>query len=177
MGALRKLPPDVARELLRHVSPRPLKKMAQQPHHAAEALKRQQSQKSSSSSGSGMVLAGCVIFTAGAFSVPFVLHRWIGNLNARDEPLTHAQIRRGAFLNSGSTDAGRDPQWDFRKGEYRKDENYWALFDNKDNVAEQAFGGAAIVKKEADRGGAESVGNLCHLRGPHQRCRGLPVGP
>jgi len=145
MGSLRKLPPGVARELLRHVSPRPLKSMAQQ-----QALKQQKA------SGSGMVLAGCVLFTAGAFSLPFVLHQWIGNLNARDEPLTHAQIRRGAFLNSGSTDAGRDPQWDFRKGEYRKDENYWALFDNKDNVAEQAFGGTAIVKKEtAEKDGVE----------------------
>jgi hypothetical protein len=132
MSALKKLPPEVARELRRHVSPRPLKTQ-----QAAKELAEQQRKKSS-----GWVLAGCVAFTGTAFAIPFAAQQWIGNLNARDGPLTHAQIRRGAFLNSGSTDAGKDPAWDFRKGEYKKDDNYWAIFDN--NAAATAFGN--IVK-------------------------------
>lgn len=32
-------------------------------------------------------------------------------------------------MNSGSTDAGKDPAWDFRTGTYNKDDNYWAIFD------------------------------------------------
>jgi hypothetical protein len=83
-------------------------------------------------------LAGTLVFTGAAFSIPFVAQQWIGHLNNRDQPLTHAQIRRGAFLNSGSTDVGKDPQYDFRKGQYKKDDNYWAIFDN--NAALQAFG-------------------------------------
>ena len=126
MGSLSKLPPEVARELRRHVSPRPLNQIrvtdAGQQHRP----------------GGNWVLAGTLMFTGAAFAIPFVAHQWIGNLNSRDQPLTHAQIRRGAFLNSGSTDVGKDPQWDFRKGQYKKDDNYWAIFDN--NAALQAFG-------------------------------------
>jgi cation transport regulator ChaC len=125
MGSLSKLPPEIARELRRHVSPRPLQQRSKQ---------RPMEQRP----GGNWVLAGTLVFTGMAFSIPFVAQQWIGHLNNREQPLTHAQIRRGAFLNSGSTDVGRDPQWDFRKGQFKKDDNYWAIFDN--NAALQAFG-------------------------------------
>ena len=119
MGSLRKLPPDVARELLRHVSPRPLKQqLSKQQQQLAAQQQLQQRSKN------GWVLAGTLVFTGAAFSIPFAAQQWIGNLNNREDPLTKAQIRRGAFLNSGSTDVGRDPQWDSRKGHYKKDDNY-----------------------------------------------------
>ena len=144
MSALKKLPPEVARELRRHVSPRPLKPMFDaNTQRAAQQLAAEQQQQKR---GSGWVLAGCVAFTGAAFSIPFLAQQWIGNLNARDEPLTHAQIRRGAFMNSGSIDAGKDPAWDFRTGEYKKDDNYWAIFDN--NAASTAFGSIVKVGKD-----------------------------
>lgn len=139
MSSLSKLPPEVARELRRHVSAKPLKPTTSQSgarvavEGAAQQLRYQQQ-----GNGSKMVLAGCLAFTGVAFSVPFLAQQWIGNLNARDGPLTGAQVQRGAFLNSGSKDAGKDPQWDFMKGQYKKDDNYWAIFDNK--AAQQAFG-------------------------------------
>lgn len=135
MSSLKKLPPEVARELRRHISPN------QKTQKAAQQLAQQQEKR-----GSGWVLAGCVAFTGAAFSIPFLAQQWIGNLNAREDPLTHAQIRRGAFMNSGSTDAGKDPSWDFRKGQYNKDDNYWAIFDN--NAAKTAFGNIVKVGKD-----------------------------
>jgi hypothetical protein len=62
--------------------------------------------------------------------------KWVGRLNDKDEALTAAQIRRGAFNNSGSRDVGRDPNWDFSKGLYKKDADYEAMFarDNPDQV-------------------------------------------
>ena len=144
MGSpLNKLPPEVARELLRHVSPRPLKKgitaaTGNDPNAAARLLLQQQQQhQQNKRPGMGWILGGCIIFTGATFSLPYILQQWIGNLNERDGTLTRSQIRRGAFNNSGSTDAGKDPQWDFHKGQYKKDDNYWAIFDgerNNDNV-------------------------------------------
>ena len=157
MGSLSKLPPEVARELRRHVSPRPLKDMSasatsatSNPKAAARLLQQQQQQQQQQNQrpGTGWILGGCVVLTGTAFATPFAAQHWIGNLNNRDEPLTHAQIRRGAFLNSGSTDAGKDPQWDFRNGQYKKDDNYWAIFDadkTPHNAAQQAFGALAAI--------------------------------
>lgn len=136
MGSLSKLPPEVARELRRHVSPRPLSQ--QRAKAAAAAAANQQNDNQGRSNNTRWVLAGCVAFTGAAFSIPFFAQKWIGNLNSREDPLTPAQIRRGAFLNSGSKDMGKDPQWDFVRGQYKKDDNYWAIFDN--DAAQQAFG-------------------------------------
>ena len=67
------------------------------------------------------------------FSPPstFEFHQWF-ILQA----LTHAQIRRGAFNNSGSRDAGKDPHWDFKTGTRIKDESYTELFlkDNPNQI-------------------------------------------
>lgn len=147
------MPPEVARELRRHISPRPLKQMSNTQRAAAQQQLADQQQKRSS----GWVLAGCVAFTGAAFSIPFVAQQWIGNLNSRDDPLTHAQIRRGAFMNSGSTDAGKDPHWDFRKGQYKKDDNYWAIFDGGNNAASTAFGHIVGVGSNNKEKGKDAV--------------------
>ena len=67
-----------------------------------------------------------------AFSIPFVAIQWVGRLTDKEEGLTAAQIRRGAFNNSGSRDVGRDPKWDFEKGVYKKDADYQDIFARDD---------------------------------------------
>lgn len=118
--SLRNLPPSVARELRRHVSPKPLAKPEQ---HLKENLKKQRE------AGGRLpyILGGTLLLTATAASFPLIASWWIGNLNERDNPLTAPQVRRGAFLNSGSRDIGRDPQWDFQKGQHKsKDQSGYA---------------------------------------------------
>jgi hypothetical protein len=106
--ALRKLSPEVVRELRRHVSPRPLPSPFAA--SAAPPAKNSSLQK---------VLYGCIALTATAASFPLVAYWWVGDgLVEKDDPLTTAQNRRGAFLNSGSRDVGKDPNWDFRNGVY-----------------------------------------------------------
>ena len=120
-SVFRKLPPEVARELRRHVSPRPLPKAVQKPTGMQEEQKKRLQ----------WVLAGCVALTATAASFPLISTWWISNLNAKEESLTAAQVRRGAFNNSGTKDVGRDPNWDFAKGEYKKDAGYFAIFNEE----------------------------------------------
>ena len=108
--SLNKLPPEVARELLRHVKPR---------RAAVSATKQQSSSSSSSSSNNNNtnVLLGCVGFLGLSASIPYIATNWIGkNLYDSDEPLTSSQVRRGPFMNSGSRDAGPDPNW--KQGQY-----------------------------------------------------------
>lgn len=75
-------------------------------------------------------MGGCVAIVATASSFPLVATWWV-KLNDKDEPLTAAQNRRGAFNNSGSKDVGRDPNWDFAKGQYKKDAGYYAIFQEE----------------------------------------------
>ena len=117
---LRKLPPDVARELLRHVSPRPIRS-------PSEHLKELQQQRASSLK---WVLGGCVALLGTAASFPLLATWWI-SLNDREAGLTKSQIRRGAFNNSGSTDVGRDPDWDFTNGTYKKPVGYQAVLEQE----------------------------------------------
>jgi hypothetical protein len=46
------------------------------------------------------------------------------SLTNSDQPLTGSQIQRGAYMNTGSRDAGRDPDWDPKtrqwKGSYKQ---------------------------------------------------------
>jgi hypothetical protein len=120
MSALRKLPPDVARELRRHVSPRPLPKPGQRNPQVEQQRK-----------GMSKVLAGCIALTATAASFPLIASWWIVNLSEKDDPLTAPQVRRGAFTNSGSRDVGKDANWDHKSGQYKKDTGYFAMFEEE----------------------------------------------
>uniref|UniRef100_A0AAV1VDY3 Uncharacterized protein n=1 Tax=Peronospora matthiolae TaxID=2874970 RepID=A0AAV1VDY3_9STRA len=60
-----------------------------------------------------------LVMAAGFFSIPFVAHYTkTANFTAQKDPLNSSQIRRGAYLNSGSRDAGADPDWDLSTGTY-----------------------------------------------------------
>ena len=58
-------------------------------------------------------LAGAlVIFGCGCAALPFLLARAAPtNLYAKEGPLSGSAVSRGPFLNSGSRDAGKDPDW------------------------------------------------------------------
>ena len=129
-STLRKLPPEVVRELRRHVSPKPLPKPGQQ-QQATQQQQKQASSNSRSSKTLPYVLAGCLGLTATAASFPLIATWWVGNLNEKDAPLTGNQARRGAFNNSGSRDVGKDPNWDFQKGEYKKETGYAAIYEQE----------------------------------------------
>ena len=46
--------------------------------------------------------------------------RFIGkNLQRSKEPLTGSQVIRGAYINTGSKDAGPDPDWDLESKTWR----------------------------------------------------------
>ena len=64
------------------------------------------------------LVAGCTAFVSFGAFLPYWATQTIGNLTDRDEALTAAQVRRGAFLNSGTTDAGKDTNWDWKNGRY-----------------------------------------------------------
>eukprot|EP00339_Tiarina_fusa_P027963 CAMPEP_0116998936 /NCGR_PEP_ID=MMETSP0472-20121206/1839_1 /TAXON_ID=693140 ORGANISM="Tiarina fusus, Strain LIS" /NCGR_SAMPLE_ID=MMETSP0472 /ASSEMBLY_ACC=CAM_ASM_000603 /LENGTH=140 /DNA_ID=CAMNT_0004698249 /DNA_START=106 /DNA_END=528 /DNA_ORIENTATION=- len=102
-SSLKKLPPEVARELLRHVKPR---------------VKVNSAKAEAKNSSNTRLLVGCATFVGCAASLPYFATQSIGNLTDRDEALTAAQVRRGAFLNSGSRDAGKDTNWDWKNGQY-----------------------------------------------------------
>ncbi|KAJ1638460.1 hypothetical protein T492DRAFT_1139924 [Pavlovales sp. CCMP2436] len=63
------------------------------------------------------------VFLGGASYLPFYLHdrqtKLTGNLYARDQPLSGNQIMRGPYINTGSKDAGPDPDWDHKTGRYK----------------------------------------------------------
>ena len=107
---LKKLPPDVARELLRHVRPNP--------RISRRGGGGGQNNTANTKKSSTKILAGCTAFVAFAGSLPYWATQTIGNLSEKEEALTAAQVRRGAFMNSGSRDAGKDPNWDWKNGKY-----------------------------------------------------------
>ena len=41
------------------------------------------------------------------------------NLQQCEGALSGSQIQRGQFINTGSQDIGRDPDWDFEHNEWR----------------------------------------------------------
>ena len=103
-----KIPPHVARELKRHVVKQQQKTTSASSHN------------SSNGSSSSKVLAGVLVLTGTMTVVPYLFINWIQPLTDRDGELTQSQIRRGAFNNSGSRDAGKDPYWDFKRGRRKK---------------------------------------------------------
>ena len=116
-----KIPSHVARELRRHVV-KPNQKM----------LEMEQSSKKTT-------LAGVLGFLGFSMSIPAICMWWVGSLNDKEEPLNSAAVRRGAFLNSGSRDAGIDPKWDFTTGTYKKDQAYHDIFQ-QDNPTKVELG-------------------------------------
>lgn len=116
-----KLPPDVQRELLRHVKPT----AAARAHAAAAAAATANATKLPPAAIKGATstttyywLLGCVLFVSAAGSLPYLATQTIGSLTDRDEKLSPSGVRRGAFANSGTHDAGRDPNWDWKNGKY-----------------------------------------------------------
>eukprot|EP00934_Nitzschia_sp_Nitz4_P000448 Nitzschia sp. Nitz4//scaffold37_size175936//37136//37567//NITZ4_002031-RA/size175936-processed-gene-0.176-mRNA-1//1//CDS//3329549743//448//frame0 len=105
---LKNLPPEVRRELLRHVQRSSPSSQAT----AAAAPKPHQQQKPYA------IALACVAFVGFGCYLPYWATQTIGNLTDRDDALTAAQVRRGAFMNSGSHDAGKDPNWDWKNGTY-----------------------------------------------------------
>lgn len=134
---LSKLPPSVRRELLRHVKP-----------SVKNSSNNKPQQEQSGYSMTNIVL-GCVGFVTVMGSVPLAAHYYMSGLTEKDSPLTAAQVRRGAFLNSGSKDVGKDPNWDFEHGRFIKpasdieesddlhDEHYVIRGDVKDDQEEK----------------------------------------
>jgi len=120
-SSLKHLPPAVARELRRHVSPTPLPK-------PGVLLKQMQEERKGSMRS---VMLGCVVFTAAAASIPLAAHYWMGGLNDKEEPLTGAQVRRGAFMNSGTKDLGRDPDWEGGQHKLKSQTGYAAIVENE----------------------------------------------
>jgi hypothetical protein len=105
------------------------------PEHVARELKRHVAKSSNSKKDNKStfnVLIGCVALTSLAATFPYLSAKWTGNLNERDEALTAAQVRRGAFLNSGTRDVGKDPRWDFRTGTYKRDEEFSEMMKQND---------------------------------------------
>ena len=124
MTVLKNLPPAVARELRRHVSPQPLPK-------AGVLLKQMQEERKSQMRS---VMMGCLAFTALAASIPMAAHYWIGGLNDKEDALTAPQVRRGAFLNTGTKDLGKDPDW--QNGQHKlKAEAGYAGIEREENTA------------------------------------------
>jgi hypothetical protein len=103
-NSLRNLPPEVRRELLRHVKP-------PRARTTEAATKKKSSTK---------ILLGCAAFVGCAASLPYWATQTIGNLTEREDALTAAQVRRGAFMNSGTKDAGKDPNWKSGRYTYSK---------------------------------------------------------
>lgn len=121
--ASRKIPRQVARELLRHVS-----------RKGSDSKPKPQSQQQ---------LWMVVSMVGVTLSIPLLCVNWVGNLTQRDEALTAAQIRRGAFVNSGSHDAGRDLNW--VQGEYQTPQELLQLME-KDKLETDL--GAEYMKRE-----------------------------
>lgn len=141
---LKKLPPHVVRELRRHVSPNA---------PSAAATRGQQQQRPKMSNGMKAALGGTILLTATAASFPLLATWWIGNLAQKDDPLTAPQVRRGAFLNSGTRDVGKDPEWDFEKGVHKTKSGYAAIAEEESRALPQEFlalGSKEMKKHEQD---------------------------
>ena len=121
--SLKHLPPAVARELRRHISPRPV------PKYGATASAK--TTKNEASTSMRRVVMGCVAFTTAAGCIPLASWYWIGGLNDREEPLTAPQVRRGAFMNSGTRDVGRDPDWEQGVHKLKTEAGYAAMVEQE----------------------------------------------
>ena len=75
--------------------------------------------------GSAGTVFGLVAFVGIMGAVPILLQQRHKRMTAgvpmiqQEKPLTPAQVRRGPYLNTGSKDAGADPDWDMKAGLYK----------------------------------------------------------
>jgi len=148
---LKNLPPDVARELLRHVQPNPRLAKNAKNSNANERL-----------NSSTKVLLGCTAFVACAGSLPYFATMTISNLTEKEEALSAAQVRRGAFMNSGSKDAGKDPSW--KKGTYVYAKGF-AEHLRRQNPNETDLGPdiGPMVSEEKERRGRKFTSQVFHI--------------
>ena len=66
-----------------------------------------------SARGKALTLVGVVTLAGTMFAVPmWIRNRMGGSLTEKEGELTGSQVQRGQFMNSGSRDVGRDPDWD-----------------------------------------------------------------
>ena len=71
------------------------------------------------------LVLGLVTFTGVMAAVPLLLQkrhqRLTGGVSLveTDRGLAAAEVRRGTYLNTGSRDAGRDPDWDLKNNLYK----------------------------------------------------------
>jgi len=98
-----------------------------------------------------------------AASFPLLATWWI-KLNEKETPLTAAQNRRGAFNNSGSRDVGRDPNWDFEKGQYKKDAGYFAIFQEEATGRKRMPGEFLAMPPDAMRRHQQKIEDFAHGR-------------
>jgi hypothetical protein len=139
--SFKNLPPNVRRELLRHVGPPTKGKAA--PGGAATPGQDEKSSKMRN------VLFACIGFTTVMGTVPFIAHYAIPPLNSREGPLTSAQVRRGAFLNSGSRDMGRDENWDFENNRSKIPVGYGDAGNNVKSIVTP--GGRSISNEDEEK--------------------------
>ena len=76
----------------------------------------------------------------------------IGNLSTKDTNLNAAGVRRGAFQNSGSKDAGPDPNWDWKNGKYVYPKGFAEHLKNNSDPNETDLGPSleALAKQSGD---------------------------
>jgi len=72
----------------------------------------------------GAVLCGAVglIMAAPSMLIRHNEAQGRSGFNRMDKPLTGSQTQRGPFMNSGSRDAGPDPDWDMKRMVYLPNE-------------------------------------------------------
>jgi len=138
--SLKNLPPAVARELRRHVSPKPL------PKAGVVAEQMQEERKGRMRN----VMIGCLAFTAAAGSIPMAAHFWIGGLNDKEEALSAPQVRRGAFMNSGTKDLGRDPDWENGQHKLKSQAGYAGIHENELESKNAALPGEYLAMPAKD---------------------------
>jgi len=98
-------------------------------------------------------LIGCGLFTIAAGCLPYVISKRMKPLNSREETLNAAAIRRGAFTNSGSKDAGLDKDWDFNTNRYRyiREENVKTIGKSRFDDILSPLGGQSNSMTKADK--------------------------
>jgi hypothetical protein len=104
--------------------------------------------------GRNAASASALIVLVGVFAAtPLIIKARQGdaNLTAQSKPLSGSQIMRGAYLNTGSRDAGADPDW--QGGRYVGKAGLGASFHPSDGEL-AAVRAALDARKAAARGGA-----------------------